>query len=135
MLILWSLNGIAQFAVWPAIVKIITTHLAPEDRKDGAFYIAFASVGGLLVSYVTAALITRWEYNFLVSGGVLLGLFLMWIAECHNVDHFMIADADLGDEKITQEIREEKNGKLFWRSGFYFIIFYFCNCLYNYLED
>ena len=125
MLILWSLNGIAQFAVWPAIVKIITTHLAPEDRKDGAFYIAFASVGGLLVSYVTAALITRWEYNFLVSGGVLLGLFLMWIAECHNVDHFMIADADLGEEKKNQEIREEKNGKLFWRSGFYFIIFYF----------
>lgn len=125
MLILWSLNGIAQFAIWPAIVKIITSQLAPEDRKDGAFYIAFASVGGLLLSYLTAALITQWEYNFLVSGAVLFVLAILWVTECHSVDRFMIIDSSPVASKTAEVPLSEKNSKLFWRSGFYFIISYF----------
>lgn len=125
MIVLWSLNGIAQFAIWPAIVKIITAQLAPEDRKDGAFYIAFASVGGLLLSYLTAALITRWEYNFLVSGVVLFVLAVLWVTECHSVDRYMIPNSSPVARKPETAIITEKNSKLFWRSGFYFIISYF----------
>ena len=125
MLILWALNGIAQFAIWPAIVKIITSQLAPEDRKDGAFYIAFASVGGLLVSYLAAALISKWEYNFLVSSCVLFVLALLWITECHNVDRFMIPDPKPSAVQQTTTFYTGKTGKLFRVSGFYFIILFF----------
>lgn len=125
MVILWGLNGVAQFAIWPAIVKIITSQLAPADRKNGAFYITFASVGGLLLSYLTAAMITKWEYNFLVSGGILFVLACLWITECHKVDHYLIPDAaPVHDEQKAPE-QEHPTGKLFLRSGFYFIVFYF----------
>lgn len=125
MLILWGLNGIAQFAIWPSIVKIITAQLAPADRENGAFYIAFASVGGLLLSYLIAALITKWEYNFLVSGLVLFGLGILWITECHNVDRYMIQDAAPVPQKKDIPKNAYPTGKLFLKSGFYFIIIYF----------
>ena len=123
MLILWGLNGIAQFAIWPAIVKIITCQLAPSDRKNGAFYIAFASVGGLLASYVTAALITRWEYNFLLSGIVLLALAALWVTECHTVDRYMVRDAQLAEDAPQKDTVSA--GKLFSRTGFYWIVLFF----------
>lgn len=125
MLILWGLNGIAQFAVWPAIVKIITSQLAPGDRKSGAFYIAYASIGGLLLSYLTAALITRWEYNFLVSGIILLIMAVLWIAECRSVDHYMIADAPSFKMAARDSSASTRTGKLFLRSGYILAIIYF----------
>lgn len=125
MLVLWGLNGIAQFAVLPAIVKIITSQLAPGDRKSGAFYIAYASIGGLLISYLTAALITRWEYNFLVSGVILLGMAILWIAECRSVDHYMIADTQETDGGIKEAMPKSSTIRLFICSGFIFSVIYF----------
>ena len=127
MLVLWGLNGIAQFAIWPSIVKIITSQLTPEDGKSGAFYITFASIGGLLVSYLTAALVTQWEYNFLISGLVLLVLALMWMAECHNVDHYMVLDdVPVAAPKEEQQVPSEKlHPRPFLASGFVFIVIYF----------
>ena len=126
MLVLWGLNGIAQFAIWPAIVKIITSQLTPEEGKAGSFYIAFASIGGLLVSYLTAAMITQWEYNFLLSAIVLLLLAALWIAECHNVDHYMISD----EMPVTVPKKEQKEvshlpAKPFLRSGFILVVIFF----------
>lgn len=125
MLILWGLNGIAQFAIWPAIIKIITCQLAPSDRKNGSFYITFASIGGLLASYLTAALITKWEYNFLLSGVVLLALAFLWVAECHNVDHYLVQD--VVEVKAQKQSTEAKvsTGKLFFNSGFCFVVVFF----------
>ena len=125
MLVLWGLNGIAQFAVWPAIVKIITSQLAPGDRKSGAFYIAYASIGGLLLSYLTAALITRWEYNFLVSGIILLVMAILWIAECRSVDHYMVADRESVEVAQKEDMPQISTGKLLLRSGYIFAIVYF----------
>lgn len=125
MLILWGMNGIAQFAVWPAIVKIITSQLAPGDRKSGAFYIAYAGIGGLLLSYLTAALITRWEYNFLVSGIILLVMAVLWIAECRSVDHYMIADTPSAFQAKKDDMPHPHAGKLFIRSGYIFVFIYF----------
>ena len=125
MLILWGLNGVAQFAIWPAIVKIITSQLTSQEQKDGAFYITFASVGGMLLSYLTAAFITQWEYNFLVSGLILLLLAVLWVAECHKVDPYMVQDRCLPQENVQPSADGRSAGKLFWRSGFWFIVAYF----------
>lgn len=125
MLILWGLNGVAQFAIWPAIVKIITSQLTSQEQKDGAFYITFASVGGMLLSYLTAAFITQWEYNFLVSGLILLLLAVLWVAECHKVDPYMVQDLCLPRENVQPSADGRSAGKLFWRSGFWFIVAYF----------
>ena len=71
MTIIWSLNAAVQFGIWPSIFRITATELSPEHRNRGVFFISFASTVGLLLSYITASLISQWEYNFLISAIVL----------------------------------------------------------------
>ena len=41
MLIFWSLSGLMQFGIWPAVVKIIASVVMPEHRHKSMFYISF----------------------------------------------------------------------------------------------
>ena len=126
MLVLWAANGFAQFAIWPAIFKIISSQLAPADRKGAVYYITFASIGGLLLSYLTAAVIPRWEYNFLVSGMVLLVLAFFWVAECHSVDRFMVVDQPLQISRDQIPANHISTSAILGKSGFYILVlFYF----------
>ncbi len=72
MIIIWSFNAIIQFGVWPGIFKIISTELKPEHRMNGIFYISMAATVGLVFSYISAAIITDWKNNFLLSAVVLI---------------------------------------------------------------
>ena len=67
MLAAWIFNAIIQFALWPAIYKIISSQLVRSDRANMMFFISFASSGGLLVNYAVSAAIPRWNYSFAIS--------------------------------------------------------------------
>lgn len=70
----WMFNAAAQFALWPSIFKIISSQLVRSDRKQMVFGISFSGTAGLVMSYLLAACVTDWRYNFAVSA-VLLILF------------------------------------------------------------
>jgi sugar phosphate permease len=81
MLIIWSLNAIIQFGVWPSIFKIITSQLKESHRVKAVFYISLASTIGLIFSYICAALITDWRFNFMLSAIILFAcVALFWPA-------------------------------------------------------
>ena len=67
MLIIWSLNAVAQFGVWPAVFKLVATQLKAEHRMGGVFYINFSASLGLALSYAIAVFITDWRMNFFIS--------------------------------------------------------------------
>ncbi|MBO7304793.1 MAG: MFS transporter [Clostridia bacterium] len=74
MLIIWSLNAVVQFGVWPSIFKIITTELCEHHREVAIFYINLSGTAGLLLSYLIAVFVGNWKYNFLISAVVLFSL-------------------------------------------------------------
>ena len=67
MLVSWTFNAIIQFAVWPSIFRIISTMTAHDHRKKGIFIATLANPFGVAVGYVVAALVSRWQLNFLIS--------------------------------------------------------------------
>lgn len=71
MIIIWSLNAVVQFGIWPSIFKIVSTELAPSHSITAIFYICLSSMFGLLFSYILAVFISDWRNNFLVSSIVL----------------------------------------------------------------
>ena len=96
-IIIWSLNAALQFAVWPATFKIISTALAPEHRSKGMVIATLAYPAGVLVSYLVAALIDKWQYNFLISAISLLVFALAWELSMKYFERFMV-------EKPTKHI-------------------------------
>ena len=79
MLVMWSLNAVVQFAVWPATFKLISTMTPPDMRTNSLFIITFANPCGQVMSYVVAAIIGEvWRVNFLFCAIGLGVVALLW---------------------------------------------------------
>ena len=92
MLIIWSLNGMIQFGVWPGIFKIVTTELMPEHRTNGILYIHMSYTVGLVLSYLSAALISDWKNNFLFSALTLFILSAIFLVIYKLLSRYMKKD-------------------------------------------
>lgn len=104
MLVIWSLNAIIQFGIWPSVFKIITSQLKESHRTRAVFYINLTLTMGLLLSYICAALITDWRFNFLLSGIVLLLAVMLFFFIYRVLEKDMTPDAP----GIKEEKKKEK---------------------------
>ena len=59
MVIVWGLYGLSSFAVWPAIVKILSSMLMEQHRSVSILIIPFGVNIGTMLSYLTAAPILK----------------------------------------------------------------------------
>lgn len=122
MLLAWIFNAVVQFALWPALFKIISSQLENEYRIKGIYYITFSSICGLLMAYVVAAIVPRWQHNFAISaGGLFLFGFIFHIA-CNWVEKYMVPDTQ--ERQAGRKTVESKapTWKLFWVSGFLLMV-------------
>jgi len=78
MMITWCLNGAVQSATYPAFFKILSTQLFPEHRSKAVFYFTLTAPAGYFASYLCASLVSRWQYNFLISCLLLVGCAVYW---------------------------------------------------------
>ncbi len=104
MIIIWSLNAVLQFGIWPSIFKIVVSELAPEDRMRGVFLISFSSSFGLLLSYGIAIFISEWKLNFLVSAITLFLLTLVFYAVYKYLSKDMVYDGETQNVKRTTPV-------------------------------
>ena len=72
MMAAWVFNAIAQFGLWPSVIKVISTQLAPSFRKSAVFWILFSTSVGLGFSMIVASFVKHWTDNFLFSAISLL---------------------------------------------------------------
>ena len=119
MLIAWVGNGISQMALYPAMFKIVTSQLSPNWRKKGIYYFSFTGTIGLMFGYIAAAVVTKWEYNFLLSAVLSLMLFIGLDVAYRRICGKMIPD----ETPIPQAVKPDKQKevstiKLFLISGF-----------------
>lgn len=88
MLLFWSLSGLSQFAIWPAVLRIMAEYMLPMHRQKAMVYISFGYCIGMLFNYLMAAVFLKyldWQMLFFVEG-IILGLtFLIWILFSGNM--------------------------------------------------
>lgn len=120
MLLAWVLNGVAQFALWPSVFKIVSSQLYKGDRKTMVFLIALASSAGLLVAYVVAAFVERWQDNFLISA-ITLFVFAIAIRFSYKAACSRMVPEEKEESKETVK-NNISTGKLFLRSGFFALV-------------
>lgn len=81
MLVIWSLNGFAQFALWPAVIRVIAEFMINEQKKQGMLYISFSYCVGMVMNYLVAAVVltvSDWRMLFVVSAVALLISYIFW---------------------------------------------------------
>ncbi len=123
MLITWAINAVVQFGIWPSIFKIMTSQLYPGDRTEMIFIMSLTVTVGLLGTFVLAAVVPGWEYNFAVSAALLLLCALMLHFADRRVNKYVVDDADTEKSQRAEAApllinTGESTASLFWRSGF-----------------
>ena len=123
MLISWVFNALIQFALWPAVYKILSSQLVRSDRSAMMFYISFSSLGGLVLTYVVSAFMPDWRYNFALSAVVLILFALCLQFACLRLSPIIKKDA--APESIAASLDVKKGTrrnkgvwKIFAVSGF-----------------
>lgn len=112
MLILWSLCGIVQFSVWPAIIRIISEYILPEHRDRAMVYISFSYCIGMLINYLIAALVlkvSKWQTLFIVSGLIVLAAIVMWCVIVNKTKHICKSNTNELEYKPIDKEYERKN--------------------------
>lgn len=116
MIAVWAINGAVQFGVWPSVFKITSTGLAKEHCSMGVFYIGTASSAGLFFSYILAGLVSKWQYNFLLSAVLLFVTAVIWVFLWNFLEKQMIAAEDTGQiRRQTKKLRRTAKNSGFFR--------------------
>ncbi len=128
ILVTWVFNAIIQFAVWPGVFKIISSQLVPEQRSRAAFFMSFSSTVGLMIAYVVAAMVDRWQDNFAISSVVLFVLSAVFHLVTKQVEPYMVPDTvprGFHSDKPLELVRYKMStGKLLLMGGIYFVVAY-----------
>jgi len=109
MLIAWSINGICQFGVWPATLKIVSSVLHRDHREKAMVYISMCMCAGNVFSYFAAMILLklfRWPSLFWMAVVILVGTIIMWASVSvkvrphiiHTPDPSLAEKADLTDK-------------------------------------
>lgn len=114
VMVIWVLNAILQFAIWPAVFKVSSSMLAEPHRGPALFLITFAIPLGMVINYAVAALITDWRSNFLISALGLALSALIWEGALLAVrSHMTVQELELPKAPVhTHYHAEQKKAPL-----------------------
>lgn len=123
MLFSWVFSAAVQFALWPALFKLYSSQLVRSDRGMMVLFMSFAGSGGLAFSYLFAAIVPHWRYNFAISAIVLLLLAVGLLLFTRKIDPLL-----LPDEVPTSKV-DDKEPPKGWRMILLFLSSGFVLCL------
>ncbi|MBQ7400100.1 MAG: MFS transporter [Clostridia bacterium] len=126
MLVLWSITGLLQFAIWPAVIRIIAQYLLPDHRSKAMVYMAFAYCTGMLLNYASASVILKvanWRMIFYIFFGIIIVTMLVWIVVTRKTFPILETQTKL-EEKNAGQVKEKPQGtwKVFFASGIVFLL-------------
>lgn len=112
VMVVWVLNALLQFAVWPAVFKVSSGMLKKEHRALALFLITFAIPLGMVINYAVAALITDWKLNFLISAIGLALSSLIWEGGLFAVRPYMVQEQHEQPEAPAHTHYHEKQARM-----------------------
>ena len=125
MIAAWGFSALTQFALWSAVLKIFTTKLHVRHRFQAVAYITLAQPIGTVLSYLTASLIRKWEYNFAVSALALLAVTVLFC----GVYEYLKRNALFAEDALPVGEEQKKSAQgtgmtaIIFGSGLVFLLF------------
>lgn len=111
MLIIWSINGILQFGMWPAVLKLISEEIIAKQKSGAMNRLAFCYCLGSILSYFLTSVILEvlsWKYVF-IGSGMMTGI--SWLVSIYAGQKL---SPILQEKEVRAEIVVRKKEKLTW---------------------
>ncbi len=117
----WIFNALAQFALWPSIIRIISSQLTKMHRKTAVFYISIATSAGTFLSYVVAIAVTKWQNNFTFAAIVMFVFAIVFGRIYRYTEKFMVPETQETVKTETANMNITKR-QVFVGSGLLFVL-------------
>ncbi len=122
-MVLWSLNAVLQIGGWPASFKIISTMSHESQRSKAMVILSMMSPAGVLASYVVAAVVGRWQQNFMISAIGSFVLMIAWIVATKSTSRFVVEEAVEQHSDVNNDgVPKVKFFRLALSSGLVFLL-------------
>jgi len=128
-LVIWMLNALCQFGVWPSVFKMISSMYSGRALTNAMMVATLASPAGLMMSYAVAAIVPHWQDNFVVSFVGLFTVAVMWeVSSIGSKDYIKSLNLTKTKEERNAHASDKQEGnqeyttvKLLALSGLVFI--------------
>ncbi len=134
LLCFWSFCGLIQFAIWPAVVRILSEYLLITHRDKANTVISFSYCFGSFINYLTASIIlgiARWTMLFWVTSLIIVLCLLVWFFVLRKTKpeiSLIVEENKTYNEQLTRVKRSPVNAsshslfKLLFASGLLFLL-------------
>lgn len=126
MLVAWTFNAVVQFALYPAVFKIVSSQLEATYRVKGVYYLTFSGTSGIVLAYLVAALVSKWQHNFALSAIALFLLAIGFHFVCNWAEKYMVSDDRPRENETEKKSKAKEQRGSAWRllfaSGFILIV-------------
>ena len=102
--VLWALNGVAQAALWPNLMRILGTSLSDEFRPRAVFTMGTTTATGTITAYFASFLFVRflnYRFSFLLAAAGMATAALVWL----------FSYRELADPATLVPVKKEKGEK------------------------
>ena len=85
MVVLWSVNGLAQAFLWPPLLRLASQLFSPEEYRKAVLTISCCGTAGTIALYLTAPLVLSrfgWRGVFLIASGFGFIMAALWYRFC-----------------------------------------------------
>ncbi len=89
MAALWAANGFAQALFWPPLVRMMATHLSPDDYNRACVSVSGGSAAATIVIYLLAPvciLVGGWQLVFVVGAIGAVAMAVLWLVAAPKED-------------------------------------------------
>ena len=127
VLIIWSISGISQFAIWPGVCHIIATDILPRYRERACVFLQYGLPLASLGSYLFSFLVLEnfgWVAMFASSTVSMVAALVFWLC----VQHHRPENVKRGDKAHVLRRRDQHKKRegflpLLISSGVIFLLF------------
>lgn len=122
-----SFCGIAQFGVWPALLKVVSEYISPDYRRKSMYFLPIGLQVGVILSLLLAAVVLKhgnWQDLFTISYaalGICAVVFFITVAIVDKKAVYTEAKKEAKTEQKTEEKSNISTGKLILSSGAIFV--------------
>ena len=116
MLIIWSLCGLLQFPIWPAVLRMVTEYTLPQHKGKAMKSIIFGFGAGTFLNYLLATIILKfatWRALFVASAVIVAICIVLWMFITEKGKAKLSAIKELATK---EEIKEDKKSKGFLKT-------------------
>lgn len=126
MVLLWSINGLAQAMVWSPMVRIISDRMTHAQCVKTCVNMATTTPAGTLCAFLLCTVVislSNWRMVFYITGGFMLLISLLWLTGMTRLEHILEKHGivEQGPVIPVPESQKEKKGvpfrKVFLGSG------------------